>query len=148
MVLVCLTGQQTHQAWTPENLWGIVKSKMRNKRPKTDELKATVKETWASTPPQQCHKLITSTPRWIEEVIISKRSPYQVVSNKLTLLRHSNLLRCTFRALHGPTPCSTAYQNSPPESHPSSRIFCCFSASLKIRIKSKCYENKVEILRE
>ncbi len=32
-----------------ENLWGIVKRKMRNKRPKnTDELKATVKETWAS----------------------------------------------------------------------------------------------------
>ncbi len=39
-----------------ENLWGIVKRKMRNKRPKNaDELKATVKETWASIPPQQCH---------------------------------------------------------------------------------------------
>ncbi len=44
-----------------ENLWGIVKRKMRNKRPKNaDELKAAVKETWASIPPQQCHKLITS----------------------------------------------------------------------------------------
>ncbi len=32
-----------------ENLWGIVKRKMRNKRPNNaDELKATVKETWAS----------------------------------------------------------------------------------------------------
>ncbi len=32
-----------------ENIWGIVKRKMRNKRPKNaDELKATVKETWAS----------------------------------------------------------------------------------------------------
>ncbi len=32
-----------------ENLWGIVKRKMRNKRPKNaDELKAAVKETWAS----------------------------------------------------------------------------------------------------
>ncbi len=42
-------------------LWGIVKRKMSNKRPKNaDELKATVKETWASIPPQQCHKLITS----------------------------------------------------------------------------------------
>ncbi len=41
-----------------ENL--IVKKKMRNKRPKNaDELKVTVNETWASTPPQQCHKLIT-----------------------------------------------------------------------------------------
>ncbi len=43
-----------------ENLWGIVKRKMRNNN--ADELKATVKETWASIPPQQCHKLITSTP--------------------------------------------------------------------------------------
>ncbi len=43
-----------------ENLWSIVKRKMRNKRPKNaDELKATVKETLASIPPQQCHKLIT-----------------------------------------------------------------------------------------
>ncbi len=43
---------------------------MRNKRPRNaDELKATVKETWASIPPQQCHKLITSMPRRIEAVI-------------------------------------------------------------------------------
>ncbi len=32
-----------------ENLWSIVKRKMRNKKPKhADELKSTVKETWAS----------------------------------------------------------------------------------------------------
>ncbi len=56
-----------------ENLWGIVKKKMRNKRPKNaDELKATVKETWASIPPQQCHKLISSMPRRIEAVIKAK----------------------------------------------------------------------------
>ncbi len=37
-----------------ENLWGIVKRKMRNKRPNNaDELKATVKETWASIQQQQ-----------------------------------------------------------------------------------------------
>ncbi len=53
-----------------ENLWSIVERKMRNKRPKNlDELKAPVKETWASIPPQQCHKLITSMPRRIEAVI-------------------------------------------------------------------------------
>ncbi len=41
---------------SPDNLWGIVKRKMRNKRPKNaDELKDTVKETWASISPQQCH---------------------------------------------------------------------------------------------
>ncbi len=55
-----------------ENLC-IVERKMRNKRPKNaDELKATVKETWASIPPQQCHKLITSMPRRIEAVIKAK----------------------------------------------------------------------------
>ncbi len=59
-----------------ENLWGIVKRKMRDTRPNNaDELKATVKETWASIPPQQCHKLITSMPRWIEAVIKAKGAP-------------------------------------------------------------------------
>ncbi len=59
-----------------ENLWGIVKRKIRNKRPKNaDELKATVNETWASIPPQQCHKLITSMPRRIEAVIKAKGAP-------------------------------------------------------------------------
>ncbi len=56
-----------------ENLSGIVKRKMRDTRPNNaDELKATVKETWASIPPQQCHKLITSMPRRIEAVIKQK----------------------------------------------------------------------------
>ncbi len=59
-----------------ENLWGIVKRKVRDTRPNNaDELKATVKETWASIPPQQCHKLITSMPRWIEAVIKAKGAP-------------------------------------------------------------------------
>ncbi len=39
------------------------------------KLKATVKETWASIPPQQCHKLITSMPRRIEAVIIANGAP-------------------------------------------------------------------------
>ncbi len=59
-----------------ENLWGIVKRKMTNKRPKNaDELKATVKETRASIPPQQCHKLFTSMPHLIEAVIKAKGAP-------------------------------------------------------------------------
>ncbi len=59
-----------------ENLWGIVKRKMRDTRPNNaDELKATVKETWASIPPQQCHKLITSMPCRIEAVIKAKGTP-------------------------------------------------------------------------
>ncbi len=40
-----------------------------------DELKATVKETWASIPPQQCHKLIFSMTRRIEAVIKAKAAP-------------------------------------------------------------------------
>ncbi len=59
-----------------ENLWGIVKRKMRDTRPNNaDDLKAAIKATWASTPPQQCHKLITSMPRRIEAVIKAKRAP-------------------------------------------------------------------------
>ncbi len=59
-----------------ENLCGIVKRKIRDTRPNNaDELKATVKETWASIPPQQCHKLITSMPRRIEAVIKAKGAP-------------------------------------------------------------------------
>ncbi len=53
-----------------ENLWGIVKRKMRNKRPKNADA-----ETWASIPPQQCHKRITSMPRRIEAVIKAKGAP-------------------------------------------------------------------------
>ncbi len=53
-----------------------IESKMRIKRPKNaDELKATVKETWVSIPPQQCHKLITSMPRRTEAVIKAKGAP-------------------------------------------------------------------------
>ncbi len=59
-----------------ENLWGIVKRKMRDTRPNNaDDLKATVKEPCASIPPQQCHKLITSMPRQIEAVIKAKAAP-------------------------------------------------------------------------
>ncbi len=62
--------------WVLSMLWGIVKRKMRDTRPNNaDELKATVKETWASIPPQQCHKLITSMPRRIEAVIKAKGAP-------------------------------------------------------------------------
>ncbi len=94
-----------------ENQWGIVKRKMRNNRPKNaDELKATVKETWASIQPQQCHKLIVSMPRRIEAVIKQKepRPSIEYTYSKWTyfpegqqftkmffivLMKYSNLLR-------------------------------------------------------
>ncbi len=60
---------------------------MRDKRPKNaDELKATVKETWASIPPQQCHKLITSMPRRIEAVLKAKGAPTKFNTNHLVQL--------------------------------------------------------------
>ncbi len=47
-----------------ENLWGIVKRKMRDIRPNNaDELKDAIKATWASVTPEQCHRLISSMPR-------------------------------------------------------------------------------------
>ncbi len=77
-----------------------------------DELKATVKETWASIRPQQCHKLITSMSRRIETVIKKQKEPLpsiEYIYNKLTyfpegqqltknifiigLMKYSNLLR-------------------------------------------------------
>ncbi len=56
-----------------ENLWGIVKRKMRVPRPNNaDDLKATIKETWALITPEQCHRLIDSMPRRIDAVIQAK----------------------------------------------------------------------------
>ncbi len=80
-----------------ENQCGIVKRKIRNKRSKNaDELKDTVKETWASIPPQQCQKLITSMPRRIEAIIKAKGAPtkYWVhIEYFFFFLKYSNFLR-------------------------------------------------------
>uniref|UniRef100_A0A9J8CU48 Tc1-like transposase DDE domain-containing protein n=1 Tax=Cyprinus carpio carpio TaxID=630221 RepID=A0A9J8CU48_CYPCA len=59
-----------------ENLWGIVKRKMRYARPKNaEELKATIRATWALITPEQCHRLIDSMPRCIAAVIQAKGAP-------------------------------------------------------------------------
>ncbi len=56
-----------------ENLWGIVKRKMRDTRPNNaDDPKAAIKATWASITPEQCHRLIASMPRIINAVIHAK----------------------------------------------------------------------------
>ncbi len=58
-----------------ENLWRIVKRKMRDTRPNNaDDLKAAVKATWASITPEQCHRLIVFMPRRIDAVIHAKES--------------------------------------------------------------------------
>uniref|UniRef100_A0A9J7YWM9 Tc1-like transposase DDE domain-containing protein n=1 Tax=Cyprinus carpio carpio TaxID=630221 RepID=A0A9J7YWM9_CYPCA len=59
-----------------ENLWDIVKRKLRDARPNTlDELKAAIEASWASITPQQCHRLIASMPRRIEAVTSAKGFP-------------------------------------------------------------------------
>ncbi len=59
-----------------ENLWGIVKRKMRYARPNNaEELKATIRATWALITPEQCHRLIDSMPRRIAAVIQPQLSP-------------------------------------------------------------------------
>ncbi len=56
-----------------ENLWSIIKRKMRDTRPhNADDLKAAIKATWASITPEQCHMLIVSMPRCIDAVIHAK----------------------------------------------------------------------------
>ncbi len=70
-----------------ENLWGIVKRKMRDSRPNNvDDLKAVIKATWASITPEQCHRLIDSMPRRIDAVIDAKWGPtkYWVHRNEHT----------------------------------------------------------------
>ncbi len=83
-----------------ENIWGIVKRKMRDTRPNNaDDLKAAIKATWASIPPQQCHKLITSMPRRIEAVIKAKGAPtkYWVHTvNEHTFQKANNSLKMFF----------------------------------------------------
>lgn len=59
-----------------ENLWDIVKRKLRDPRPNTlDELKAAFEASLASITPQQCHRLIASMPHRIEAVISAKGFP-------------------------------------------------------------------------
>ncbi len=59
-----------------ENLWGIVKRKMRYARPNNaEELKATIRATWALITHAQCHRLIDSMQRRIAAVIHVKGAP-------------------------------------------------------------------------
>lgn len=59
-----------------ENLWGILKRKMRGTRPNNkEELTASIQEMWASITPMQCHSLIASMPRRIKAVIKAKGFP-------------------------------------------------------------------------
>ncbi|KAI4885078.1 hypothetical protein NFI96_008456 [Prochilodus magdalenae] len=67
-----------------ENLWGIVKRKMRCTRPNNaEELKATIRATWALITLEKCHRLIDSMPRRISSVIQAKGAPTRHTSNTI-----------------------------------------------------------------
>ncbi len=70
-----------------ENLWGIVKRKMRDTRPNNaDDLKAAIRATWASIIPEHCHRLIASMTCRINAVMHVKGGPtkYWVYRNEHT----------------------------------------------------------------
>ncbi len=61
MVLVRLTASKLTRPEPHRESMGYCQEENEEQETKNaDELKATVKETWASIPPQQCHKLISS----------------------------------------------------------------------------------------
>ena len=78
----CLISQRTCLIGIPENVWVIVKGKMRPNN--ADELEAAIQATWASIAPQQGHRLIDSMPLRIDAVISFERSPNQVLHNQHT----------------------------------------------------------------
>ncbi len=62
--------------WPANSPDRIVKRKMRYARPNNaEELKATIRATWALITPEQCHRLIDSMPRRIAAVIQAKGAP-------------------------------------------------------------------------
>ncbi len=70
-----------------ENLWSIVKRKMRDTRPNNaDDLKAAIKATWTSITSEQCHKLIASMPHIIDAVIHAKWGPTKYWVHRINIL--------------------------------------------------------------
>ncbi len=107
MVLVCWLASKLTRPEPHKESMGYCQEENENQETKNaDELKATVKETWASIPPQQWHKWITSMRRRIEAVIKAKGAPtlwkhtFQKANNSIKmffffigLMKYSNLLR-------------------------------------------------------
>ncbi len=58
-----------------ENLWVLSRGRWETPDPTMQMTWRPLSKKWASIPPQQCHKLITSMPRRIEAVIKAKRAP-------------------------------------------------------------------------
>ena len=56
-----------------ENLWGLVKRRMSNDQPSTqEELKGAIRRAWNSVTFEDCYHLVSSMPRHIQTVIAAK----------------------------------------------------------------------------
>ena len=79
-----------------ENLWGIVKRKMRDTRTNNaDDLKAAIKATWASITPEQCHRLIASMPRHTDAVIHAKGGPTKYLVHRMNTEAFTDFIQCS-----------------------------------------------------
>ncbi len=73
-----------------ENLWVIVKRRMRDTRPNNaDDLKAAIKATWAFITSEQCHRLIASIPRRIDAVLMLKEAQPSIECIEMNILFRS-----------------------------------------------------------
>ncbi len=80
-----------------DNLWGIVKRKMRDTRPNNaDDQKVAIKATWAFITPEQCHRLIDSMPRWIDAAIQAKGDQPSIECIEINILFRSLTLNILF----------------------------------------------------
>lgn len=56
-----------------ENLWAIMKRKLRNEPQRTvDGLKSKIQEIWDSITPEDCQKLVSTMPKRVETVLKNK----------------------------------------------------------------------------
>uniref|UniRef100_A0A9J7XAB8 Paired domain-containing protein n=1 Tax=Cyprinus carpio carpio TaxID=630221 RepID=A0A9J7XAB8_CYPCA len=70
-----------------ENIWRIIKRKMRQRRPKTvEQLEACIRQEWDNIPIPKLEQLVSSVPRRLQIVIKKKRRCYTVVNMALSQL--------------------------------------------------------------
>ncbi len=70
-----------------ENIWRIIKRKMRQRRPKTvEQLEACIRQEWDNIPIPKLEQLVSSVPRRLQTVIKKKRGCHTVVNMALSQL--------------------------------------------------------------
>ncbi len=73
-----------------ENLWVIVKRKMRDIRPNNaDDMKAAIKSTWASITPEQCHGWLPSCHTSLMQWLVQKEAQPNIECIEINILFRS-----------------------------------------------------------